>query len=197
MWLSIGAICLLSAGSFAVYSYFARYLEVVFRLDGPQIGNMLLLFGLAGIAGNYVAGLALSRSLVKTMFIYLPSLAMVFCLLYLTKGHLPWQAAVIAFWGLLHGAGFVIAQVWITAPAWEAPELASSLTISFSNLGIAAGAALGGLVIDKFGIKQVVWAAWGLLSLSFLLVIIQHLATKKIPARKPEKSFSDKKYSCG
>jgi predicted MFS family arabinose efflux permease len=64
---------------------------------------------------------------------------------------------MIAVWGFVHGAGFVIEQVWIAATAPKAPTIDSDLTVSFANLGIAAGAALGCLAIATTSTYIVVW----------------------------------------
>jgi predicted MFS family arabinose efflux permease len=82
--------------------------------------------------------------------------------------------AIVTLWGLIHTGGFLICQTRISAEAPEAPELATSLMVSFGNAGFALGSFLGGIVITRFGIQNVVWMSilclLAALALSFVFI---------------------------
>lgn len=54
LWTSIATVFISMAGMFATYSYLATYLLDVTKMDSKVVSGMLLLFGAAGFAGNWV-----------------------------------------------------------------------------------------------------------------------------------------------
>ncbi|MEN7547613.1 MFS transporter [Rapidithrix thailandica] len=172
LWLTALTVCLIAAGAFSVYSYFADYLHNVFVMDGSQISIMLLIFGIAGVVGNWFAGITLSKNIYATILMHSIAMGSTFLLLQQANSSVLFQSFIIGFWGFFHMAGFVISQAWISISAPEAPEFANSLVVSVSNLGIAMGASLGGFIIATFGIEYVLWGGILSFSLSSVLVIV-------------------------
>jgi len=105
---------------------------------------MLLLFGGAGILGNWLAGIALSRNALLTLRVFLFSWSSYIFLAFTSAGLFSsWQASSVS--GVCTTAGFLIGQTRSTSEAPEAPELAASLMVSFGNAGVTAGTLLAGL----------------------------------------------------
>jgi MFS transporter, DHA1 family, inner membrane transport protein len=76
---------------------------------------------------------------------------------------------VLAAWGFVQGASFVVNQVRVMkAASAHAPAFAASLNISVCNVGIRLGAIIGGRAVDSFGIGRVdyVAAVLGLVALT-------------------------------
>lgn len=142
-------VFLMNAAMFTTYSYFAAFLQG----SADHISGLLLLFGVMGIAGNFIAGKALSRSIAGTTAIFLVGLLLVSILIHYS--HAAW---IIALWGLLHTPCFLTGQAYMISAAREAPEFANSLSISFGNLGISIGTLAGGWVIAHQGVAQTSWA---------------------------------------
>lgn len=161
---------LMLAAMFAVYGYFADYMAKVNHLSGVQVGNMLLLFGVTGVAGNWVAGKLLGKSIPATLTGVLLSLLVVYSLLYFTDGYNTATILLIAVWGFVHTAGFIVGQAWINNAAPQAQEFANSLGISFGNLGLMAGTMFSGWVIAGAGVQYTAWVSLGLVILSLALV---------------------------
>ena len=130
---------------------------------------MLLLFGATGIAGNWVTGLALSKNVLLTTRFFLLSLIARHMLAYTFGGIFIPMTAIIGIWGFIHTGGFLIGQTRSTSEAPEAPELAASLMVSFGNAGVTLGTFLGGLIITRFGIHEVIWISIGLLVVALAL----------------------------
>ncbi len=130
---------------FAAYTYVAEALAGA-GWSGSATGQVLVLFGAAGLLGNWLAGrvvdrapLAVTAGTVATIgaasLILAPALA---------AGTLP-TVALLGLWGVAHAANFLVNQVRVMAAApEEAKAFAASLNVSVCNLGIALGAALGG-----------------------------------------------------
>lgn len=143
---------------FTAYTYIAPLLSRVGMLDGVTVGWMLMLFGLAGIAGNWIAGLVVSPNPVLASASGAMVLALVMAAISAAGTHLILLAALVGLWGAAHTAAFVFCQVGAMTAGRGAPAFAMSLNISVCNLGIALGALVGGLVVDRFGVGAAAYA---------------------------------------
>ncbi|OQP52602.1 MFS transporter [Niastella yeongjuensis] len=184
MWVNLVATMIMIAGIFATYSFLAEYLGKISSMNGKQISLMLLLFGATGIAGNWVTGLALSKNVLLTTRFFLLSLIAVHMLAYTFGGLFIPMTAIIGIWGFIHTGGFLIGQTRSTAEAPEAPELAASLMVSFGNAGVTLGTFLGGMIITRFGVHEVIWISILLLVLALGLTWV--FVGRKVPAADPE-----------
>lgn len=178
LWLNLMATMLMIAGMFSSYSYLAEFLEKITRLNGAQISLMLLLFGGAGIVGNWLAGIALSKNVLLTARMFLVTLAITHILAYIVGGWFGPMTVVLTLWGFIHTGGFLIGQVRTTAEAPEAPELASSLMVSFGNAGVTLGTMLGGVAIALWGTHGLVWMSIPLLFSAYLLTFVRFASAK-------------------
>lgn len=143
---------------FTAYTYIAPLLSRVGMLDGVTVGWMLMLFGLAGIVGNWIAGSVVSPNPVLASAIGAMVLALVMAAISAAGTHLILLAALVGLWGAAHTAAFVFCQVGAMTAGRGAPAFAMSLNISVCNLGIALGALAGGLVVDRFGVGAAAYA---------------------------------------
>ncbi len=87
-WLSIVAVILLNSAIFGVYSYLAEYLKTVTNISGKTISLMLLVFGVANIIGNIVAGKLLTKNAIKTVVTFPFALGVVYIILFLMDSSL-------------------------------------------------------------------------------------------------------------
>jgi MFS transporter, DHA1 family, inner membrane transport protein len=162
-WQSIVAVIFLNSAVFGVYSYLAEYLKTVTNMSSNTITIMLVVFGIANIIGNVVAGKLLTKNALRLVMSFPFVLGAVYILLYLFV-HLSVPMAIITLvWGILAGVGGNINQYWIMSSAPEAPDFANGLFLTSANLGTTIGAAVGGLFISEIGTQYVVLV--GVLSL--------------------------------
>jgi predicted MFS family arabinose efflux permease len=150
-------VALLVVGHFGAYTYVRPVLEAR-AIDAPLIGTLLLVYGVAGVAGNFVAGSAAVRSVRRTVLV-LAGLLVAAVLLLALAPSAPLAAVALVVWGLGYGGVSVTAQTWMMTAAPDARETASSLFAGVFNGAIALGAIGGGLVVDGFGPTAVL--AWG------------------------------------
>ncbi|MBS0031368.1 MFS transporter [Chitinophaga sp. 22321] len=172
LWVNLLATIIMISGMFSTYGYLAAFLSKVSLMNGKEISLMLLLFGGASVAGNWLAGVLLSKNVMLTTRLFIVALIGVHMLAYFFGGHFTPIAIIITLWGLIHTGGFLICQTRITAEAPDAPELATSLMVSFGNAGFALGSFLGGIMITRLGIQHVVWMSILLLLLTLVLSFI-------------------------
>ncbi|CAH2403897.1 MFS transporter [Mesorhizobium ventifaucium] len=159
------------AGVFAVFTYIAPLLTEITGFAEAAVSPILLVFGGGLIAGNLAGGKFADRWLVPSVLGSLVVLALVLGTMTLA---LHSRAIAVIYVGLLGAAAFATVaplQMWVLEKAEGAGQsLASSFNIAAFNLGNAAGAWLGGMVIAHGpGLGAVTWVA-ALLPLSALAV---------------------------
>ncbi|MDG4857993.1 MFS transporter [Streptomyces sp. T-3] len=155
-------VALLVTGHFAAYTYVRPVLEEVSGAGAGMIGTLLLVYGIAGVAGNFLAGAGAVRSPRKTLLAISSVLAATVLLLPALGGSLLVAGALMVMWGLSYGGVSVSTQTWILLSAPDAREGASSLFVGVFNGAIALGALVGGLAADGIGITAVMWLGGGL-----------------------------------
>ncbi|MFF0739546.1 MFS transporter [Streptomyces sp. NPDC004111] len=156
-------VAFLVTGHFAAYTYVRPVLESVSAAGPGTLGTLLLVYGVAGVAGNFAAGAGAARSPRRTVLVIgaaLAATALLIVLVLPATGGSPIVAGVLmAVWGLTYGGVSVSTQSWLLAAAPEAGEGASALFVGVFNGAIALGALAGGLVADGAGVTAVLWLA--------------------------------------
>ncbi|GMX61862.1 MFS transporter [Paenibacillus elgii] len=158
LWLNVAAACFILAALYSVYSYFAEFLKVVTGMNGKIVSVMLVLFGLSGIFGNLQAAKYLSKNRLKTIVFYPLVLGAIYLLIFCVGSYSIPMIAIIIVWGAVFTGGLIVSQTWLTSEATEAPEFANSLFVSFANLGVTLGTALGGWFLAHMGTRQITWS---------------------------------------
>lgn len=181
--IGIAMTFLIISGHFIAYT-FVRPLLHDRGIDDGSTGWLLLVFGVAGICGNFLAGAVIGTRLRQTVAAIAVVLAAAMAAVALTPGGFALSAAVLVVWGLGYGAVPVTLQTWILQAAPRATEAASSLYVSMFNLSIALGALCGGMAVESLTLASVLWIGCGLALLA-LLVLLAGGATKDSPGRTP------------
>ena len=167
------------AGVFTVYTFIQPVLVQVSGLPDRAVSPVLLVFGIGMIAGNLLGGRFADRAPTAAIPATLLALAAVLALLGAAMHQAP--AMVIAT-GLLGVAAFATVaplQAWVLQRAGDdGRNLASSLNIGAFNLGNAAGAWLGGLVVGHGGGLARLGTAGALITLAG--VAVSALALRRV-----------------
>ncbi|UQX04208.1 MFS transporter [Streptomyces sp. RerS4] len=158
----LAVVALLVTGHFAAYTYVRPVLEAVSGAGAGLIGTLLLVYGVAGVAGNFAAGAGAARSPRSTLLVIGAVLAATVALVPVLGGSVPAAGVLLAVWGLSYGGVSVSTQSWLLAAAPEAREAVSSLFVGVFNGAIALGALAGGLAADGAGVAAVMWLGAGL-----------------------------------
>ncbi|MEV8457493.1 MFS transporter [Streptomyces sp. NPDC052095] len=168
----LAVAALLVTGHFAAYTYVRPVLEEISGAGPTMIGTLLLVYGVAGVLGNFVAGAGAGRFPRGTLLVIAFVLASAVGLLPLLGGSVPAAGVLIAVWGVSYGGVSVSAQTWLLAAAPRAREAASSLFVGVFNGAIALGALVGGLTADGAGVEEVMWLGGGLAFAALLVVAL-------------------------
>jgi DHA1 family inner membrane transport protein len=175
LWINLILACLMISAMYSTYGYMAVYLAQITKMKGGEISLMLLLFGIAGVAGNWLAGKYLSKNIDTTTLVFIVLLAIIHLLLFFFGSYFVPMIVMVFFWGLVHTGGFLISNVNVTSSATEAPEFVNSIFTSCGNLAVTIGSTVGGLTIAKAGIHQIPFTSIALLVLSLGILLLKNI----------------------
>ncbi|CAN5243546.1 MFS transporter [soil metagenome] len=158
-------------GMFAVYTYVATTMTDVAGLSRGLVPLALMVFGAGMVVGNIVGGRMADRSVIRSLYLTITSLAVMLAG-FVLAAHNPWTALVFLFGITASGAAIAPAlQTRLMDVAADAQTLAAALNHSALNIANAAGAWIGGVVIAA-GLGYTAPAAAGaLLAVSGLVVL--------------------------
>ncbi|HEY8555325.1 MAG TPA: MFS transporter [Burkholderiales bacterium] len=144
---------LLFVAMFAAYTYFAALLEGVAGFDERETALALFGFGVAGLAGNWLAGRGAEGEATRATAAAALALGGAQLAASTANGCGPFLALALAVWGAAHAALFVLCHLRAMRAAPQAPAFAGALNISVCNIGVAAGAAAGGAAVATSGVS--------------------------------------------
>ena len=156
---------------FSAYTYVAPYLQDVVKVSPATITVALLAFGIAGIAGNFIAGYTLSRNLTATLTVTKAVLAVSVIALPLLAWSVPGVFALLVLWGLVWGALPLGLQTWMSGAAPTASDGSLALFVTTIQLAIAGGSVVGGAVVTSLGIEVDFFIA-GAIALVAIIVLL-------------------------
>lgn len=148
--LALLATAITFLGQFTAYTYITPYLRQHAHLGPTAVTLVLLLYGLAGLSGNFTAGVLARRRLGLTVKISTLLLAGSLLLLPIATT----TAAVIGLvmvWGAAFGAVPLLSQTRVVALYPKEPEAPLALLVTGSQTFLAAGSFFGGILTDHYG----------------------------------------------
>lgn len=173
IWLAILTVIFIGSATSSVNTFITEYLETVTDISGNILTLALFILGLASLIGNLVGGRLLTRNAMKTAITFPIALGMVHLVSLLTGTSTGPMMFTILLWGFLFAIGNNVSQYWITSAAPEAPDFANGLFLSFSNLGVTIGTAVGGLFVSGMGAQYIVLGGLLFLMLSLVSILIR------------------------
>lgn len=182
-WYSIAGVTLINGALFGFFSYMADFLQRVTEVSYSVISTLLLVYGLANIVGNMIAGRQLARSPIRSMALLPFALLGFYICLFFMGEWLVAMAVIILSLGILAGYGQNTMQYMMSHAAPEAPDFANALFLLSANLGTMMGAAVCGAFITAFDTRYSVLG-----SLLFLVAGIGFVVLR-IRAAQPDKQF--------
>jgi len=138
-----------------LYTYIAPFVAPAGL--GNDVDIVLLVFGLAALAGIWLTGRLVDRHLRKAVLASLGT----FAAIALVFGFFAQSATVIyagvLVWGLSFGGAATLLQTALADSAGEGADVALSLNVVVWNSAIAIGALTGGLLLDQIGVGIFPW----------------------------------------
>ncbi|NEA22975.1 MFS transporter [Actinomadura bangladeshensis] len=168
--LVLTAVVLFVLGHFGAYTFVRPFLEDTASASAVFITVVLMLFGLGGAVGNFIAGYTVNKSLRGSFIVGSVGLVTSLLLLLAIGGGKTGAVIALILWGVSFGV-VQLSQVNMTlAAAPETFEAAMSLNTMAYNTSIALGALFGGLFADHLGVTNIAWFGVILTAAALLLI---------------------------
>ncbi len=140
---------------FAAYTFVGPILRASAGVQENALGTQLLAFGVAGVAGNFSAGMFILQNPRRVLQVVSLLLGVAMLALPAVAVGVPSALAIMALWGLSYGAIGVSIQAWVSRASPEAVEPASAMSACVFNFSIALGSFTGGRIVDHVGTLSV------------------------------------------
>ncbi|MEE1951386.1 MFS transporter [Pseudomonas alcaligenes] len=159
-------------GQFALFTYLRPFLETVTLLDATTLSLILLVVGVAGLAGTLLIGSLLKKGLYRTL-IAIPVLMAVIALALIPTGSWVVPVAILlGLWGLMATAAPVGWWSWIAQAMPNDVEAGGGLMVAVVQFSIASGSTLGGWLFDHSGYQSTFTASAAILLLGAALTVL-------------------------
>lgn len=143
-------------GIYVLYTYIAPLLQQ--NLHITDISLFLAVFGLGPVLGNWVIGIVIDRlGATRPIFVALVALIVIEPLVALVAHSVPVALITLFLWSLCVPILFTPQQHRLLLLAPEHANVILALNNSTFYLGIAGGAALGGLALRAVAVQQLGW----------------------------------------
>ncbi|MFI6611740.1 MFS transporter [Streptomyces sp. NPDC050507] len=167
----LAAVALSATGAFTGYTYVVRFLGGVSGFSPSAVGALLVAFGVACLAGVSITGALLDRFPQASLTAAVATQAVGMLGLY-AAGARPVVAVVfLVLMGSALGPVFMTTQNAMLHCAPGRTDMALAANSGSYNAGIAAGAALGGLILPLAGVRGT-FLAGGLLTVGAWVVLV-------------------------
>jgi len=179
--LGMVAVSVFFMGQFMLFTYLRPFLESVTRVDVTTLSLMLLVLGLAGLAGTFLIERFLKHTLYPTLIAIPVIMAGIALALVQFGGSTIMTSVLLGSWGLVATAAPVGWWTWLSRTLPDDAEAGGGLMVAIIQLAIAAGATVGGMAFDLHGYQATFELSAALLGVATLLA---YLASRRPrPAR--------------
>ncbi|GIL24347.1 MAG: MFS transporter [Bacteroidota bacterium] len=177
------AVLLVFGAHMMAFTYLRPFLETIARMSVPGISAVLLAFGIASFMGTTISGPLLKKSL-RVFQVGAPVVLVMLAIGLALLGSIGWIASLlVTLWGFTFGSVPVAWSTWLSKAVTDESESAGGLLVANIQLGMAIGAAAGGLVFDFSG-AQSIFLAGAVVFLAAVVIISRGIIQKKhIPGR--------------
>jgi len=150
-----------------LYTYVAPFVSNAGLASDVDL--VLLVFGVAALAGIWVTGRLVDRHLRKTVLASLATFAAVSVFLGLFSGSALAIYIGVFIWGLTFGGAATLLQTALADSAGKGADVALSMNVVVWNSAIAGGGLLGGVLLGQWGVSSFPWVLLVLLLLSLII----------------------------
>ncbi|OAJ95501.1 MULTISPECIES: MFS transporter [Vibrio] len=176
------ATILTISAHFTAFTYIEPMLNSLTHISEEFVPVLLLVFGVAGIAGNVITALFIDKHL-KTIAV-LSVLFAASMLVLIGEFHVQWYQAhigtALAIWGATASCIFVALQTWVLRLASEQAFPASALYVAFFNLAIGIGASLGAWLVASYNVSFLYIFAGVAMALSLVFITIVPMNSENV-----------------
>ncbi|MGI5372922.1 MFS transporter [Streptomyces sp. CA-251387] len=163
-------------GAFAAFTYVVAFLDEVSGLGEDAVSAVLFAFGGAALAGILVTGPLLDRFPRTTLTVPVAAQAVALLGLWVTGHHPAASVVLIMLLGASVAPAFMATQSQVLRVAPGRTETALAANSAAFNVGVAAGALLGGGLLSAVGVRGT-FLVGGLVTVGALAVLCLPMRT--------------------
>lgn len=154
-----GVTIAMIGGHFTLFAYLAPYLQALRAPDATTLAALFVAFGVAGVGGAWLGGqlsdrLGAARALWCCPAVFLCAMAM---LPVAGASRLLFVPAMM-LWACISWAISPIVQCYLIRTAPELADTSVGFNVSAMHMGVALGAAFGGLLVERGALPLTPWA---------------------------------------
>lgn len=168
-------------GQFAASTYVTPFLEDFAGLGTRSVSIVFLLYGIGGILGTLIGGPLVGRSMIGSSIGAAGIIGLIVLAMPVLHPAPSVIGGLVVAWGLVWGVVPLAAQVWMLTAVPDGQEAAASVSVATMQLSIAAGSALGGLLVDSSSLRTV-FITSGVVLIGAALFAVLGLRTPGAPA---------------
>ena len=166
---SLGII-MMPIGASIVYNYMPYFLQTVSHIYTYKLSILLFIYGIVSIFGTWIGGKLVVYRDKATLMIFQIVCAAVFVLFYMFADYLIPVLILFMIFGILDGMGYNLIQYIEASVLPDDPEIANGVFLSILNGGIAIGIAIGGFLVNDFGVMSIFVGGLLFLILAFFML---------------------------
>jgi predicted MFS family arabinose efflux permease len=179
--LGMVAVSVFFMGQFMLFTYLRPFLETVTHVSVSMLSLMLLVLGLAGLAGTFLIEAFLKNGLHRTLVVIPILMAVIAIALVVFGSSAATTTVLLGLWGLVATAAPVGWWTWLARTLPDAAEAGGGLMVAIIQLAIASGATIGGLVFDVSGYRATFELSATLLGVAAALAFLAARAASQNP----------------
>lgn len=150
-----------------LYTYIAPFVSTAGL--GREVGQVLLVFGVAALSGIWITGRLVDRHLRTAVLASLAAFAGVAVAFGVFSGSATTIYAGVLVWGVSFGGAGTLLQTALADAAGDGADVALSLNVVVWNSAIAGGGLLGGVLLGQWGPGAFAWVIAALMLISLAI----------------------------
>ncbi|MFC0328648.1 MFS transporter [Paenibacillus sepulcri] len=168
-------------GNSVMFTYVTSYLGTILQRSASDIGFIMLTFGIAGALGSRLGGSAIDKwGSVRIIVISLTGHVLTLALLPLAVHSFPLAMMLLSLWVMSMFIMGPATQTYFIEKAPQSANLIISLNTSVTQVGLAAGAGVGGMAVTlNSTVLYNPWVASIALLLSFAAAAVSIRKSRK------------------
>lgn len=164
-------IIMMPIGASIVYNYLPYFLQTVSHVYTYKLSIFLFIYGFFSIFGTWLGGKLIFKKDKATLIIFQIVCAAVFVCMYFSAHLLIPILILVLIFAILDGMGYNLIQYIETSVLPDSPELANGVFLSVLNGGIAIGIAIGGFLVDGFGVMSIFTFGTAFLLIALVMLV--------------------------
>ncbi|MGN8115550.1 MFS transporter [Labrys sp. 22185] len=184
---------LMISGHFVLFAYLAPYLGAVLGIVGMGTVLAFIAFGIAGVSGGYLGGLAADKLTPRRAIMLVPAgyLTALMLIPLVTGTSLSFFPVMMA-WACLSWMISPAVQSFLIAMGPDTAEAGVSLNLSAMHVGVGLGTALGGVAVERVPIAYLPGIGAALAAMALIAAALAHRGTARPAEMAAQREAGDR-----